>query len=457
MSLTPTTRLSGKWRVIPETLPSHDVEVVVAGATVVTATSAGIIPDATVLVANGVITYVGPADAAPHHQAVEHIDGRGKVIFPGLVNTHTHASQALVRATRAPRTLSDWITDVALPAARQLTPDLYEIATLLAGVEALCSGTTDLIDYTLDHDGTDMYRAALRAASRLGITLHLARGLSGHGRPGLARRPIREKLAELDELRSASGSPVHVALPPVAGLSDPDLEVIAEWRRERDIFLTAHLAEDDTDDAECEQRYGCTVAERLDRSGLLSPRTLAVHCTRLTPADADRLAASGATISHNPVSNLYLRSGQAPISEFLRRGIRVTLGTDGAASNGKQDLLEAMKTRALAADAPDEVSAAAEQAFRQATISGREFIAPDAVSGLTSGASADFFLFDPSRLWSTLPARDPVSTLVYSGSPQGVETVVVRGRVIVRDGRVVTIDEVELRVAAARAAAEVMA
>jgi Cytosine deaminase and related metal-dependent hydrolases len=426
----------------------------VNGATIVAAASTDPIPDATVLVASGRVAYVGPTAQCPPYRAAELLDARGRTVFPGLVNTHTHVAQTLTRCAPSRRRLGDWLMSVALPTASALTPERYETAMLLASAEALRGGTTRLVEYALDHDGVDLYRAALRAADRVGIRVLLARGVSGRGRPGVTPRPLAEKLAETVELRAATDQQVGVALPPVAGMTDADLDLLAEWSAEHDVLLTAHVAEDPSDDAECLEAHGCTVTERLDRAGALTSRMLVAHGVHLSDSDLDRIAESGATVAHNPVSNLYLRAGQAPVRRMRERGIPVALGTDGAASNGTQNLLETMKFFAVGPESSEDTAAGTREALELASDTGARYLEPARAGGIAAGDPADLFVYYPRAAWSTSPWGDPVQSLVQSGATEGVETAVSAGRVVVRDGAVTGVDDAELRDAVERLARE---
>jgi 5-methylthioadenosine/S-adenosylhomocysteine deaminase len=434
-----------------------DVELAVTHATVVATSPAGSVVDGLLLVRGGVFDYVGPADQAPAYRARQTIDARGKLVYPGLVNTHTHLYQSLLRGWSGPRRLDAWLDAVVFPALNRLTPQTYEIATMLAGAQALRCGTTTIVDYTADHE-PDLYRAALAGARRVGVRLRLARGLSGRGRPGMTRRPsLAESLDEVRALRSESAEPVGLALPPVPAMSDDALDTVSAFVADEGVPVTAHVAETPDDDHRCRAQHGRSVVARLADHGLLGPGFLAVHAVHLDDRDLARLAEAGAGISYNPVSNMYLNCGLAPIGMMRKLGITVGLGTDGAASNGKHDMIEAMKSAALAPGAPDDAAPAAAWALALATRDGAAALGAADRGTIAEGYRADFFVFDPARELATAGPGEPESMLVYSGSPSGVECVVVGGTPVVRDGRCTLVDEAQLGRAAQDEAARLAA
>jgi 5-methylthioadenosine/S-adenosylhomocysteine deaminase len=422
-----------------------DVELAVTHATVVTAGPAGVVDDGVVLVRDGVIGYVGAAATAPAYRAAETIAARGRYVFPGLINTHNHLYQSLLRALPAPRQLGPWLEAIILPALSRLRPEVYEVAAALACAEALHSGVTTVIDYTVDHDGMGMYKAAMAGAERVGARLRLARGLSGRGRPDVTPQPLSSKLDEVRILSGMSAEPVGLGMPPIASMTDEALSLVAEFAAVEGVPVTAHIAEDPAEDAASRQRHGASTLRRLAGCGLLGPAFLAVHCVHIDDDDIAILAQTGTSVSYNPVSNHFLSTGQAPVRRLLDHGVTVALGTDGAASNGKQDMIEVMKFAALAPDAPAQTATAAHLALTMATRDAARAVGATDRGTIAPGQRADFFIFDPARSLSTVPATEPESTLVYSGSPAGVADVVVGGEVVLRDGIATQIDEAELK------------
>jgi 5-methylthioadenosine/S-adenosylhomocysteine deaminase len=429
-----------------------DVELAVTHATVVTAGPAGHVEDALLLVDGGRFFHVGPVAGAPAYRARETIEARGALACAGLVNTHTHLYQCLLRGRPSPRRLDGWLDAVVFPALHRLTPEIYEVATMLAGVEALHCGTTTLLDYTVDHADTAIYSAALSGARRAGVRLHLARGLSGRGRPGAVPTPVAKALDHTRALAVEADEPVSLALPPVAAMGDDALRDVSAFVADTGVPVTAHLAEVAQDDQWCRREHGESSVQRLHRHGLVRPDLLGVHCVHLDRPDIATLAAGDASVSYNPVSNRYLRAGDAPLPALADHRVRVVLGTDGAASNGKLDMIEAMKWAALGAGAPDDTLAAAHWALATATGDAAAALGVTDRGEIAPGRSADFFLYDPDRATGSVPPGAPAPTLVYSGSPQGVACVVVKGRVVLRDGVSTLVDEAELRAAAVRAA-----
>jgi 5-methylthioadenosine/S-adenosylhomocysteine deaminase len=434
-----------------------DVELAVTHGTVVTASPTDGAGDVIVLVDDGRFAYVGPIAGAPSHRARQTIDARGKFVYPGLVNTHTHIYQCLLRGRPSPRQLPAWLDAVVFPALHRLTPEIYEVATMVAGVEALHSGTTTLLDYTVDHADTAIYAAAIAGARRAGVRLHLARGVSGRGRSGSVPTPTSAALDHTRTLAAGADEPVSLALPPIAALSDDSLKAVAEFVVDTGTPVTAHVAEVADDDQWCRREHGESSVRRLHRYDLIRPGFLGVHCVHLDGDDIAMLAAGDASVSYNPVSNRYLQAGDAPLAEITGQRLRVALGTDGAASNGKLDMIEAMKWAALGDGAPADTVTAARWALAIATRDAAKALGVADRGVVATGRSADFFIYDPDRTFGAVPHGAPAPTLVYSGSPQGVDCVVVKGRVVLKDGVSTLLDEADLRAAAASAASRLAA
>ncbi len=430
-----------------------DVGLAVTHATVVTAGPAGVLHDTLLLVDDGRFVHVGPMADAPAYRARHTLDARGALVVAGLVNTHSHLYQSLLCGLPAPRRLDGWLAQVVFPALRRLTPEVYETAATLAALEALHSGVTTVVDYTVDHADPAIYTAALAGARRAGVRLHLARGLAGRGRPGTPATPTAEALAHTRALADEADEPVWLALPPVPAMSEETLAAAAAFVADTGTPVTAHLAETPDDDAWCRREHGETCVQRLDRHGLVGPRLLAVHGVHLTTDDVATLGAAGASVSYNPVSNRYLCARDAPVAELTAHGVRVALGTDGAASNGTQDMFQVMKWAALGPGAPDDTVAAAGWALAMATREAATALHTPDRGAIAPGCSADFVVYRPDRLPGPAPAGEPTATLVYSGSPAGVDCVVVRGEIVLRDGVSTRVDERELKAAAVRAAA----
>jgi len=409
--------------------------------TVVDAVLAG--APVTVRTVDGTIEAVGPDVVARPGDEV--LDARGAHLVPGLVNGHTHAAMTLFRGWGDDLPLKEWLESVIWPAEARLTADDVYWGTRLAAVEMLRSGTVCFWD--MYWHGEAVARAAADAGIRAVVSSVVIDG--DDAARGRALRP--QVLDELDAV-AAHGPLVTPCLGPhaVYTVSPETLTWIAEVSAARDVPVQIHLAETEEEVLECHARHGVGPAELLDRCGLLGPRTVLAHGVWLTDAALDLVAERGATIVTNPVSNMKLAVGRVfPYAEARARGIPVGLGTDGAASNNALDLLADAKVLSLLQKhaTGDPGAMPAREAWAVATGARAEGLGRPA--HLRPGAPADLLLLPADRL--ELGPGDLVHNLVYAASGSVVGTVVVDGRVVVRDG--VTADAEEVRARAFECAA----
>lgn len=399
-----------------------------------------------VLVEDGVVTAI---TATPHPG-----DGNGHLI-PGFVNTHTHLQQSLMRGIAECTPLLEWLLAVGEESVA-ITPRRAYLAAVSACLEALRSGTTTVVEHMWPHPSTEVHGAVIQALADTGIRAVLGRGVAD--RPDATRKwgfeprlmqPLDEVLSHVDHLRTqVADTPISMALavPNPRSVTETGMAALREFAQRHELPVSIHLLETPTDDRMCLEHAGVGAVEYLDGNGFLWDRVLAVHCVELDDLGQQILAERGVAVSHNPLSNMRLGSGIAPVPAMLERGIRVGLGVDGAASNDTQDMLESFRIaaylqRALHRRADllgfgamlDIACGGANSALGFPAVSG----------GVTVGAPADLTLFRFDRDYATLPVRDPGSSVLTTGSPRIVDTVMVDGQVVVADGHSTLIDEAE--------------
>lgn len=393
--------------------------------------------------AGGVITAVGGVvEAQPGDEVV---GAAGCVAIPGLVNGHTHAAMTLFRGYGDDLPLMEWLERWIWPAEQRLTADDVYWGARLAMGEMLHAGTTHLVD---------MYwhpEAVARAATDAGIRATVAAVFFDGGDAEAGRRQRPAVLDALDALAEA-GPLVRPAVGPhaVYTVSGESLAWLAEVADERGLPYHVHLSETRDEVERCLADHGERPAAWLDRLGALSERTVAAHGCWLDDTELELLAERRATVVTNPVSNMKLATGRAfPYPAAVAAGVPVGLGTDGASSNNGLDLLADLKVLALAQKhaAEDPAVLPADEALEVAT--GRR---SPVLGGrpLEVGAPADLALVRVDGL-GVAPSA-PAAGLVYAATGAHVETVVVGGRIRVRDGRVEDTDEIlaEVRHRAAR-------
>jgi 5-methylthioadenosine/S-adenosylhomocysteine deaminase len=423
-------------------------DLLVLGGTIVTARSDGlVIDDGAIAIANELIVECGPRAeiAARYTSATQTIDADGMLVFPGLVNTHTHLYQTLLKGLGDDLPLMQWIDACTTPSVAHLTPRLCYVAAVLGCVESLRSGCTTLFDYMVDHHDTEVYDAILQAFDDVGIQGVLGRGLRDRqiGTVILPNPSIEAQLADCVRLVDAYGRR-RVWLAPGAtwALEESSLTATRRLADERGLRLSLHTDEVVFDNEESLRRFGQRTLPFLEQIGFLGSDVLHAHCVQFTDEDCQLLARHGGCVSYNPVSNMYLGSGIPPIPRLLELGVTVGLGADGAASNNSQDMLEALKVGALLPKVGwrDPAIFTAADAVRVATSGGAAALGRDDFGTLEPGKRADLFFFDPLQAKS-IPVHDPISTLVYSSGQVNVRTTIVGGRVVLDDRQIVGVDE----------------
>ena len=426
---------------------TQQVDLLVLGGTIVTARPDGlVIADGAIAVSGETIVDVGSRDSLePRFQAARTLAADGALVFPGLVDTHTHLYQTLLKGLGDDLPLMEWLDVCTLPSIPHLTPRMCYVAAALGCVEALRSGCTTVFDYMVDHPDAEIYDAILEAFQALGIQGVLGRGLRDRQPENVALPlpSIEDQFADCVRLVERHG-PRRVWLAPGAtwAMEEDSLRATRRLANDRGMRISLHTEEVLFDSQESLRRFGQRTLPFLEGIEFLGPDVLHAHCVQLTDEDCAILARHDGKVAYNPVSNMYLGSGVPPIPRLLELGVTVSLGADGAASNNSQDMLEALKVGALLPKvaARDPAIFTAADALRIATTGGAAALGRDDFGSLETGKRADLFVFDP-RHAKSIPVHDPVSTLVYASGEINVRSTVVGGRVVLDEGRVVGLDE----------------
>jgi 5-methylthioadenosine/S-adenosylhomocysteine deaminase len=431
------------------------VDLMVTGGTVVTQNAQReMIAQGAIAVQGDRILEVAPAGELQQRYAARRtLDATGRLVFPGLVNTHTHLFQSLLKGLGEGLRLYDWVRAVTGPSIPAMNERDAYLATMVGGLEALRSGTTTLLDYQYPLPDKGLYRAVARAFRDLGLRGVLAQGMTETGAkfglPDYLFQPVEEALEEWDALTAELGSDLlSFALAPaiVFGMTRAGLERLRVYARQRAMLVSLHINETADDDRAVLAEYGRRAVPFLEELGFLGPDLLAVHCVRMQPEDIETMARHDVKVAHNPVSNMYLGSGVAPVVEMRRAGLTVGLATDGAASNNSLDMLETMKCAGLVHKMAhrDPSILNSTDVLDMATIEGARAIGQgDRLGSLEPGKQADMFVLDPVRAKS-VPVHDPVASVVFSSGEDGVVTTIVAGRVVLDEGRIVSVDEIAL-------------
>ena len=354
------------------------------------------------------------------------------VLMPGLVNLHCHAAMTLLRGLADDTPLMTWLQEHIWPAeAKHVSAEFVHDGTLLACAEMLRGGITCFNDmyFFPEAAGKAITTAGMRAVIGLAL-LEFPTAYANDADDYLAKG-----LAARDALR---GNPLlHFALAPHAPytVSDRSFERVATLAGELDIPIHVHIHETLAEIEESLAQYGMRPLERLRRLGLVTPNLIAVHAVHLEPAEIALLASENASVAHCPSSNLKLGSGISPIKEMLAKGVNIGIGTDGAASNNRLDLLSEIRLAALLAKGAtgDASVMNAYQSLHAATLGGAKALGLDhEIGSIVAGKSADFCavsLDDPILA----PCYSPASHMVYVAGRENVSHVWVAGKMMLEN------------------------
>lgn len=374
------------------------------------------------------------------------LDAAGGIVMPGLLNSHCHSPETLARGVVDRIVYEDWIGAIWPPLDR-LTPEQIRIAVLLGCAEMLHSGTTAVVDHFRQTPmRLDAVEAAVAAYREAGMRCAIAIMVRDRSVPKWVT-DTGENIAEL--CRAAVGtwhdpeSLISIMLAPSAPhrCTDELLLQVGQIAADHHLFMQMHVDENQSQRHEANGIYGHSSIRHLDSIGLLGSRLSLAHCVWVDDVDLSLLAGHDVTVVHNPVSNLRLGSGVAPIPEMLQQGIAVTLGADGAASNDSQSMLEVMKLASLlpgtsgVTQRPTALDILAMTTGRAAA----RFGMTD-VGVIAPGEKADIVVFEGNEP-RFHPLNDVHQQIVFAGAGVQARHVVIDGRVVVRDGKIQTFDE----------------
>jgi len=415
-----------------------------------------IIRDGALAVEGGRISAIGTsAELLAQYPAARRTNLQGRVVIPGLVNAHVHLAQAMIRGCADDMELIDWLGKRVWVLQGNYTEDDGRASAELCILEMLKSGTTAFVEsmlagrYGFDGIAEVVLSSGIRAAlAKIVMDTSTYATRDNWMYPGMVEdrdTTLRDTLAMHDKWDGAGDGRLKVWFGPrtPGGVSLELYRQITELARQRQMGITVHLAEVQADRTFLKDKYGLSPAEFAESAGLVGPQVLLVHAVWMDAQDIGILSRTGTHVAHNPASNSKLASGIAPIAEMLSSGVNVALGTDGGPSNNTYDLVREMRLASYLQKARtlDPLALPAEAVLEMATIGGaRAMGLQDHIGSLEVGKHADFVVFDLDRPHTT-PCTDPVSTLVYAAAGSDVTMVVIGGRVVVRDGRVLTMDE----------------
>jgi len=426
------------------------------------------IPEGGLFVRDGFIEQVGLTSTL-QQTADEVLDLRGHLLLPGLVNTHHHFYQTLTRAVPAAQdaNLFNWLKTL-YPIWARLTPDDIFISTQTALAELALSGCTTASDHLYLYPNGARLDDEIAAAQEIGVRLQASRGSMslGESKGGLPPDSVVEPEAKIlaDSQRliqqyhdAKPGAFVQIVLAPCSPFSVTGelMKQSAKLGREYGVHLHTHLAETEDEEAFCLQKFGTRPVPYMQSVGWVGEDVWFAHAVHVNGEEAKIFATHGCGVAHCPSSNMRLACGIAPVKEYLAAGVKVGLGVDGSASNDGSHMLAEVRQAMLLARLKEGITGfslsndpyrklmTASEALRLATRGGAAVLGRSDIGSLEVGKCADFFAINLNRLDYAGALHDPVAAAVFC-HPVRADTTVIGGRFVVREGQLVTLDEMKL-------------
>lgn len=410
----------------------------IKGITAIPVTERGLVLENTnIYVEDGRFTWIG--EERSDFAAEKVIDGTGKLAIPGLINLHTHLGMSLMRNYADDLDLMDWLTkEIWLLEAKLSRDDIY-YGSLLSMMEMIRSGTTCFNDMYMEMDRVG------DAALKLGMRGVLARGF-------VEDDQVEEKYESIRRLyKDYHGREglLQVAVAPHAPytVGPEHLVRLKELALELGTFLHIHLSETAGEVERAKAAWGKSPIVHCNDLGIFEVPSIGAHCVHVDEEDIRILAEKGVTVAHNPASNLKLASGFAPVTQMMEAGVQVALGTDGASSNNRQNMIEEMHLASILAKAVslNPKALGAYEALEMATIKGAQAIGlGDELGKLEKGYLADITIMDLSGLHHS-PMNDIISDLAYSSAGSDVDTVIIQGKIVLDQGYFLGVDEEQVK------------
>jgi cytosine/adenosine deaminase-related metal-dependent hydrolase len=413
------------------------------------------IKDGAVFVRDNVIEAVGATSELPM-TADEVIDARDQIVIPGLVNTHHHMYQTLTRAMVQDNELFGWLQGL-YPIWANLTPEMIRVSTQTAMAELLLSGCTTSSDHLYIYPNGVTLDDSIEGAAQIGMRFHAARGSMsvGESQGGLPPDRVVESepaiLKETQRLIERWHNPGRFAMQRIVVAPCSPFSVSRELMRdsailarEKGVSLHTHLAENDNDIAYTLEKFGRTPAEYAEQLGWTGPDVWCAHCVKLDAHGIALFARTGTGVAHCPCSNMRLASGIAPIRAMRDAGVTVGLGVDGAASNDAGHMLgEARMAMLLQRVAHGPVKGPSAMSAREvleiATLGGAKVLMRDDIGALAVGMAADIVTVPLDDIGMAGALHDPLAALMFCQVPR-IKHSIVNGRIVVRDGRITTLE-----------------
>ena len=371
------------------------------------------------------------------------IDAEGKILLPGLINTHTHLSMTLFRGLADDLSLDSWLNDHIWPMEANLNGDYCYIGALLGAVELIKSGTTTF---------SDMYfymEDVARAVEDAGIRAVLSYGMIDFGDAEKREAEIEENLQLFKSCNGMADGRIKVFFGPHSPYtaSEDLLIKVRELADEYNMGIHIHVSETEKEINDSLDERGLRPFEYLEKIGFLGPDVVAAHCVWLSDEEIEIIKKHDVKVSHNPCSNMKLASGIAPVSKLIENDICVSIGTDGASSNNNLDLIEELKTASLLQKVStlDPKVLTSDEAITMATIKGAEALGlENEIGSIEVGKKADIILIDTNSANMVPDSSSLSSNVIYSANGSNVDTTICNGKILMENKKLTVLDEQEI-------------
>ena len=371
------------------------------------------------------------------------IDAEGKILLPGLINTHTHLSMTLFRGLADDLSLDSWLNDHIWPMEANLNGDYCYIGALLGAVELIKSGTTTF---------SDMYfymEDVARAVEDAGIRAVLSYGMIDFGDAEKREAEIEENLQLFKSCNGMADGRIKVFFGPHSPYtaSEDLLIKVRELADEYNMGIHIHVSETEKEINDSLDEKGLRPFEYLEKIGFLGPDVVAAHCVWLSDDEIEIIKKHDVKVSHNPCSNMKLASGIAPVSKLIENDICVSIGTDGASSNNNLDLIEELKTASLLQKVStlDPKVLTSDEAITMATIKGAEALGlENEIGSIEVGKKADIILIDTNSANMVPDSSSLSSNVIYSANGSNVDTTICNGKILMENKKLTVLDEQEI-------------
>lgn len=381
------------------------------------------------------ITAIGDKPAGFVEDKV--IDGKDKLVIPGLINCHTHSYMSFMRNVADDLSFMDWLFGTIDPIEQQMTDEDTYWGANLAIIEMMKSGTTCFNDMQMNIHQTT------RAVKESGMRALICRGLVGSGNDEAGQSRLRQAYEERDAAKDCDRLTFRLGPHAPYTCDDEFLKIVAAQAQKEHMGIHTHLSESESEISQIQEKYGCTPIALAEKCGIFDVPAIVAHCVQVTDEDIDILKKKNVSVVTNPASNMKLGNGFAPVAKMLEKGVNVCLGTDGAASNNCLNMFHELSLLTLihkgTGRTPQCVSA--KEGFRIATLNGAKALGLEKeIGSIEVGKKADLVILDLNTP-SLTPRNNLIAGLSYSANGSEVDTVIINGQITMEGRKLLTMDE----------------